>query len=382
MIRDIFWYLPTQGDERYLGTPFRRRLPTVEYLQQIAQAVDHLGFDGMLLGTGTKFDPFAVAATLLPATRRLKFLIATRPSILTPALAARLTASLDQLSGGRALLNIVTGGSAAQLEADGVFHDHDARYEITDEFLAIWRGLFGPDRFTFEGKHLRIKNGLNQIETVQKPYPPLYFGGSSPAALDVAARHADVYLTWGEPPHEAAQKIAQVRALAQAQGRNLRFGLRTYLIGRETDQEAWQEADRLIRSIDDETIARTQAAFARSESEGQRRLAAHYSGKRDALEIHPHLWAGIGLVRGGAGTAMVGSPTAVHALMQEYAALGIRSSSRATPPSKKPTRPPSCSSRSSTAAPRPGSPARTPEAHTATPSSHERKPRKCVAHSR
>ena len=328
---EIFWYLPTQGDERYLGTSHGRRRPTFDYLKQVRQAVDHLGFEGMLLGTGTKLDPFTVATALAPLTQRVKFLVATRPSIMTPALAARITASIDQISQGRILLNIVTGGSTQQLEGDGVFHAHDERYEITDEFLTIWRGVFGDEPFTFEGKHLKIKNGKQQLEPVQKPYPPIYFGGSSEPALEVAAKHVDVYLTWGEPPHLAAEKINAVRERAAELGRTVRFGVRTYIIVRETDAAAWDAADDLIRFVSDEQAERTQANFARSESEGQRRLAKAYAEKggaggvksRENLEIHPHLWAGVGLVRGGAGTAMVGSPESIYGLMQEYAALGV-----------------------------------------------------------
>jgi alkanesulfonate monooxygenase len=320
---EIFWYLPTQGDERYLGTVQGRRAPTFPYLSQVAQAVDHLGFEGMLLGTGTKLDPFTVATALVPLTRRVKFLIATRPSILTPALAARITASIDQLSAGRVLLNIVTGGSTPQLEADGVFHDHDERYAVTDEFLTIWRGVFGPEPFTFEGRHLKIRGGKVQLDPVQKPYPPIYFGGSSEPALQVAGKHVDVYLTWGEPPALAAEKIARVRALAAEQGRTVRFGVRASIIVRETDEAAWRDAEALIAHVTDDAIARTTAAFANAESEGQRRLASVYTGRRDQLEIHPHLWAGVGLVRGGAGTAFVGSAESVYGLLQEYAALGV-----------------------------------------------------------
>lgn len=324
---DIFWYLPTQGDEHYLGINQRRRKPTFEYLQQVAQAVDGLGYGGMLIGTGTKLDPWIVAAALIPVTRRLKFLIADRPSIKTPALAARMAATFDQMSGGRVLFNIVTGGSTAQLESDGVFQDHDARYEITDEYLEIPLRLMHGETVTFEGKHLRIKNATQGIAPVQQPHPPIYFGGSSPAALLVAAKHADVYLTWGEPPAQVEEKIAEVRALAAKQGRTLRFGIRLYVIARETEDEAWAAADRLIQQVDDDTIARTRAAFSTSESEGQRRMAARRpasaSKRRTDLEISPNLWTGVSLARGGAGTALVGSAENIAARIREYADLGL-----------------------------------------------------------
>ncbi len=317
----IFWYLPTQGDERYLGSPEGQRAPTFAYLKQIAEAVDTLGYEAMLIGTGAKQDPWVIASSLIPPTKRLKFLIAHRPSLLPPALAARMTATFDHLSEGRVLLNIVAGGGS--MEADGVFLNHDARYAHTDEYLTIWRALMRGESVTFHGKHLRIENARQQFGPFQHPYPPLYFGGSSPAALAVAAKHVDVYLTWGEPPAMVAEKIAVLRALAAAEGRTLRFGIRLHVIVRETTAEAWAAADRLLSRLDDATVAASQAAIAQSESEGQKRQRALHGGRRDALEISPNLWAGVGLVRGGAGTALVGDPQTVYARMQEYAALGI-----------------------------------------------------------
>jgi alkanesulfonate monooxygenase len=320
---DVFWYLPTQGDERYLGTEVGKRKPTFAYLKQVTQAVDSLGYGGMLLGTGTKLDPLIVATSLISATERLKFLVAARPSIMTPALWARMTASVDQLSNGRILLNVVTGGSTEQLEGDGVFANHDERYEITEEFLHIWRSLMLGETVTFEGKHFRIRNGRQQLQPVQKPYPPLYFGGSSPAALEVVAKYIDVYLSWGEPPAMLKEKIDFVRDRAAEYGRTIRFGVRLHVIARETDAAAWAAADELIKYVTDDAIASAQKSYARAESEGQKRMASLHDGRRDALEIHPNLWAGVGLVRGGAGTALVGSGESIARLMREYTDLGI-----------------------------------------------------------
>lgn len=328
---DVFWYLPTQGDERYLGARAGRREPTFGYLKQVTQAVDELGYGGMLIGTSNRQDTWVVATALIPLTKRLKFLIAVRPSFMVPAVSARMATTFDILSEGRVLLNIVTGGSTEQLEGDGVFLDHDSRYELTDEWLHIWRALSGGEEITFEGRHLRIKGGRQQIEPVQKPYPPLYFGGSSDPALEVAAKHVDVYLQWGEPPAQAAEKIERVRRLAEEKyGRapgSIRFGMRFHAIARETEDEAWAAADRLISHVDDATIARSQTFQQRSESVGQQRMAAlraESTGRgRDALEIHPNLWSGVGLVRGGAGTAFVGAPENIARLIREYQEIGV-----------------------------------------------------------
>lgn len=177
----------------------------------------------------------------------------------------------------------------------------------------------------FNGKHIHVRGAKLLFPPIQQPYPPLYFGGSSDVAQELAAEQVDLYLTWGEPPELVKEKIEQVRAKAAAHGRKIRFGIRLHVIVRETNDEAWQAAERLISHLDDETIAKAQAAFARTDSVGQQRMAALHNGKRDNLEISPNLWAGVGLVRGGAGTALVGDGPTVAARINEYAALGIDS---------------------------------------------------------
>jgi alkanesulfonate monooxygenase len=264
-----------------------------------------------------------VASMLVPLTTRLRFLVAIRPGIVSPTAAARVAATMDRMSGGRVLINVVTGGDPAEAEGDGVFLNHDERYAVTDEFLEIWRRVLSGETIDFVGQHLRVKGAKVLYPPVQKPYPPLYFGGSSPAAHELAARHMDVYLTWGEPPAAVAEKIADMRRRAAAHGRVLRFGLRLHVIVRETTDAAWKAADDLIRYLDDDAIAAAQTAFARFDSEGQRRMSALHGGRRDKLEVSPNLWAGVGLVRGGAGTALVGDADTVATRLREYADLGI-----------------------------------------------------------
>lgn len=321
---NVFWFIPTHGDGRYLGTANGARAVDGEYMQQIAGAADRLGFEGVLLPTGSSCeDPWITAASLIHATKRLKFLVAVRPGLMSPTLAARMAATFDRISGARLLINVVTGGDPVELASDGLFLDHDTRYELTDEFLEIWRREMAGETVNLEGEHLKVKGGRVLYPPIQQPYPPLWFGGSSPAALEVAADHIDVYLTWGEPPHEVAEKITQVRKLAESRGRKLRFGIRLHVIVRETDDEAWQAADDLIKHVDDETVANAQKIFSRFDSVGQKRMSRLHKGDRASLEISPNLWAGIGLVRGGAGTALVGSPETIAARMHEYEALGI-----------------------------------------------------------
>jgi alkanesulfonate monooxygenase len=286
----------------------------------------------VLIPTGRSCeDPWVIASSLIGSTKKLKFLVAVRPGLHQPSLAARMAATFDRLSGGRLLVNLVTGGDQAELEGDGVYLDHASRYEQSAEFIRIWREIIARSHdgqsFDFEGKHLSVKGAKLLYPSVQKPYPPVWFGGSSAAAHDLAAEQVDAYLTWGEPPAEVAKKIADVRARAEARGRKVEFGIRLHVIVRETEDAAWKAAEELISRVDDDTVIRAQAVFARMDSEGQRRMAALHAGgakrSRADLEISPNLWAGVGLVRGGAGTALVGDPKTVAARIEEYAALGL-----------------------------------------------------------
>ncbi len=356
----IFWFIPTHGDSRYLGTAKGARQLNHDYLKQVAVAADSLGYEGVLIPTGRSCeDPWVVAASLLPVTRNLKFLVAVRPGLHQPALAARMAATFDRLSGGRLLINLVTGGDQAELEGDGVFLDHATRYEQSAEFIRIWREILTRshqgESLDFEGKHLAVKGAKLLFPPVQQPHPPVYFGGSSPAAHDLAAEQVETYLTWGEPPAEVAKKVADVRARAAKHGRTVKFGIRLHVIVRETDEQAWAAAEELISHVSDDTVVRAQAVFARMDSEGQRRMAALHARARNQaptlgtgvsslppegapsprggpsaigrtrkdLEISPNLWAGVGLVRGGAGPALVGDPQTVAARIEEYAALGL-----------------------------------------------------------
>ncbi|AJG19879.1 FMNH2-dependent alkanesulfonate monooxygenase [Cupriavidus basilensis] len=328
----VFWFIPTHGDSRYLGTSEGAREVNIDYLKQIATAADTLGYEGVLIPTGRSCeDPWVVASTLAAVTTRLRFLVAVRPGLMAPTLAARMAATFDRLSGARLLVNLVTGGDASELEGDGLFLDHAERYEASAEFIRIWREVLAASHesaeLDYEGKHLKVKGAKVLFPPLQRPHPPVYFGGSSAAAHELAAEQVDTYLTWGEPPAEVARKLADVRQRAARHGRSVKFGIRLHVIVRETEDEAWAAADQLISKLDDATVARAQAVIGKMDSEGQRRMAALHAGggarSRAELEISPNLWAGVGLVRSGAGTALVGDPHIVAARIKEYAALGI-----------------------------------------------------------
>ena len=329
----VHWFLPTGGDDRVVGAgtrggivgsdagplPASPRPPTLEYLAQVARAADDLGYAGVLTPTGAQCeDPWVVTAALIPHTRRLRFLVALRPGLLSPVLVAQMAATFQRLSGGRLGLNVVIGGSSAEQRGYGDPLDHDRRYDRADEFLTVVRAAWRGTRFDHHGVHYTIDGG--RLPDPPQPPPTVYSGGSSPAALRLAARHADVYLTWGEPVDLVAEKLNAVRALAD---RPIRFGIRLHVIARDSSDRAWADAERLIAGLDDETIAARQRGLRQLESVGQRRMLDLHGGDRDRLVVGPNLWAGIGLVRGGAGTALVGSHAEVDARIEEYRAAGI-----------------------------------------------------------
>ncbi|MBB5224249.1 alkanesulfonate monooxygenase [Amaricoccus macauensis] len=322
---DFFWFIPTSGDGAYLGSSDLNRAPSYDYLSQVAVAVDRLGYTGVLLPTGAGCEEsFVMAAALAPVTRRLKFLVAIRPGVASPAYYARLSSTLDRVSNGRLLLNIVVGGNPAELKGDGVFLPHDQRYGHAEEFFDVFEDLLATGSANLDGEHIKAIGATLGYPPVQSPRPPLYFGGSSDAGIDFAAGRVDKYLTWGEPPAQVAEKIDRVRAAAREEGREVSFGIRLHFIVRETEEEAWAAADRLISKLDDETIAAAAKHFNKeSDSVGQKRMFALHQGSRDRLEVSPNLWAGVGLVRAGAGTALVGSPESVAARLREYQEIGI-----------------------------------------------------------
>ncbi|MBY3210655.1 MULTISPECIES: FMNH2-dependent alkanesulfonate monooxygenase [Rhizobium] len=322
---NFLWFIPTSGDGTYLGSSDLNRAPEIGYLTQIAQAVDRLGYSGVLLPTGVACEEsFVTAAALAAKTEKLQFLVAIRPGTASPAYYARLATTLDRISNGRLLLNIVVGGSPAELAGDGIHLEHDERYAHAEEFFTVFEELLEKGTASFDGKYIKATNARLGFPSVQNPRPPLYFGGSSDAGIDFSVGRVDKYLTWGEPPAQVAEKITKVRKAAGERGREVSFGIRLHFIVRETDEEAWEAAERLIRHLDDDTIREAQERFVHeSDSVGQKRMAALHGGRRDKLEVSPNLWAGVGLVRAGAGTALVGSPKTVAARLREYQEIGI-----------------------------------------------------------
>jgi alkanesulfonate monooxygenase len=321
---EMNWFLPTGGDSRDVLPDENsvNRAPSHEYLAQIARACEDLGFEALLTpcGTGCE-DAWLATSSIIPLTKRIKFLVAFRPALLTPTLAAQMASTMQRMSNGRCLVNIVTGAEQAELERFGISEDKETRYERTGEFIQVMRGAWSGEPFTFKGKFFDVKEATTR--EVPNPVPAIYFGGASDAAEKVAAENVDLYLSWGETPDAIKERQDRVAARAAEQGRTMRFGIRFHTIARPTSEEAWAVADGILNSMSPDAIEKARADFLSTQSVGQRRQFDLHGGDVNKLEIYPNVWAGIGLVRGGVGTALVGSYEEVADRIVEYHNLGI-----------------------------------------------------------
>lgn len=334
----LHWFLPTYGDSRGItsgghGAGFHHgsREVDLDYLTQIALAAEHNGFESVLTPTGLWCeDAWITTSALIARTSRLKFLVATRPGQVSPTIIAQQAAAFQKFSNNRLFINIVVGGEDHEQRAFADYSTKEERYLTSAEALTILDHLWNdPQPYSFEGKFLRIENA--QLKQLPEVSPAIFFGGSSDLGIQVASRHSNVYLTWGEPVANAKEKIDRVRREADSVGRELEYDIRLHIIARPTDEEAWDVAQRLLDGIDPAEVEKIQAGLARSQSEGQRRMTelhhqgAGFSSGQSArvLEIEDNLWAGVGLVRGGAGTALVGSYESVAAAIKRYYDVGF-----------------------------------------------------------
>ncbi|AZD36416.1 Alkanesulfonate monooxygenase [Pseudomonas chlororaphis subsp. aurantiaca] len=331
---EIDWFLPTNGDGRHLtssGLPkallFQQgeRAPTLDYLRQIVRAAEQAAFDGIMVPTASGFeDPWLITAVLAQEVRRLRFLLTLRPGLELPAYSAHRAATLQLLSENRLDLHLVSGSSRFEQRSLGDFLEHDERYARTAEFLEVFQAVWAGKGQPHHGRYYR--SGLGNPIAPQAQAPAIYFGGASAAAEQVGAAHAQTYLMWCEPPAMIAERILRMRELAAARGRGLRFGLRLHIFAAATDDAAWAHVERLLEEIPKEAIDRAQLQMAAYESVGQSRQTDLVKGRgRGAreLEVSANLWAGVGLVRGGAGTALVGSYQQVAERIEEYHQLGV-----------------------------------------------------------
>jgi alkanesulfonate monooxygenase len=324
------WYLPTEGDGHHLGTRLAERPPTFTYLAEVIQTAERAGFDEILIPTGNANDSFAAeapmaeswtTATLLaPVTSRIRLLVAVRGGCHNPGVFAKMAATLDEASGGRLVLNLVAGGSPDDMYSQVL--DHDERYLRLGEFARVVRRLWTEPSVDFEGQFFQMRGAIAEPKPLQHPHPRFYLGGASEAARALAVELADTYLMWGEPPAQIAARIRGMEQLAIPAGRDLRYGLRIHVIVRDSEAEARAAAADLLSQADPSVVAQRHAEFSGFDSVGQARMLAVEAAADDW--VVPNLWAGIRRVRGGAGTAVVGTPEQVTALLGQYIDAGVR----------------------------------------------------------
>lgn len=345
MSTEFFWRLPLGSDGPFMaidkntrnapvwrpGSIAPGRLPDgspdrftyIDYIAQVAKAAELAGFGGALLPTGP--EPWIAAAAIARETQRIRFLVAFQATWTLPAYAAQQAATLQLLSRNRLEWNIITGGVPAQQRAQGDFLEHDLRYRRTGEFLDIVEALWQQETVNYEGRIYRLENGSLPPSLREARRPGIYFSGFSEAALEVAARHADVYLNWAEPVEKLRPHIRRVADLAAQHNRTVRFGVRLDVIARETEDAAWSEARKQFDSIDASTARVMQRIAAGSDSVGAARQTAYHadSTRFEDLVVGPNLWAGFGKARPGPAVGLVGSYSNVAQRLAEFREAGI-----------------------------------------------------------
>lgn len=328
------WFIPIDGDGAHIGTLRAERPPTFEYLRQVVETAEAAGYYSLLIPTrfanglfeenAPLAETWTTVTALAAGTRRVRFLVAVRPGFISVGLFAQMAATLDQISGGRLDINVVPGGIQGEFERFGESIAHDQRYERAEEFIAALRALWAkPEPVHFHGQTIRLNGAVVSPGPVGAAGPvgrgpQFYVGGASPRALVFAARQADVYLAWIQPQDEIADLLARVRAQFAAAGRTPVFGLRTHLVVRATEREAWDAAEDLLSEAASVVKEQRRAVFAGTPMVGQQaQLRAHVS------ERAPRLWNGIAAVRVNCGTAIVGDPEQVADELLGYWRLGI-----------------------------------------------------------
>lgn len=297
----------------------------IAHIEEAARIHDEGGFDRALVAFGSSSpESQHITGYAATVTKRLQFMIAHRPGFTAPTLAARQLATLDQLSGGRIAVHIITGGDDAEMRRDGDHLTKDDRYARTSEYLDIVRQEWTSETpFDYAGRYYQVEKAFGGVKPAQKPHLPIYFGGSSDAAIPVAGKHADVYALWGETQDQVREIIARVRAAAAKHGRNPRFSLSLRPVIADTEEGAWKRADEIV---DQARELRVKAGLPVSghrppNAGSQRLLDAAKLGTR----LDKRLWTGVAAVTGAQGnsTGLVGTPEQVADALLDYYDLGV-----------------------------------------------------------
>ncbi|MEP6780827.1 MAG: LLM class flavin-dependent oxidoreductase [Gemmatimonadaceae bacterium] len=317
---DLLWFCQLAADSEFIGGGTLRK-PTAAYLASLVETSAEMGFSSLLTATNyhAEHDAFTASVATLARTQGAGLLIAVRPGMFHPAIFAKMASTAAAMFPGRVRINVVTGSNPAENAMYGDNDEHDARYARTREWIHVVSRLWTERSVDHEGTFYKMKGAV--LEPKPSPMIPIYVGGHSEPAQQIAAELSDVYLLWADTVAGVAARLETMRVQEAIAGRQTKWGLRVHVIVRETEAEAWAAADRLISRVDASTRAAFIAAASKTDSEGQRRQLALASG--NSLVVEENLWAGVGLARTGVGLAIVGSPEQVEAKLRAYQALGI-----------------------------------------------------------
>ena len=328
------WYLPTHGDTTAFGDPAQRMPAGIGLFEDVVAAVDRGGFSYLLMPVApTCWEATALGGWVIARTRRVAPLIAIRAGYVNPTQSARMFATLDQLSQGRVAINLIAGISDRDTRADGIPDAKEVRYEKLEEEVQVMKLLWTSETpIHFEGRHYRVSQ-VAEPKPYQRPHPPFFLGGGSGQAARISARHSTVHLFWGETPESVRVTIARLASLAAEAGREtvLQFGMRMHVLVRDSEDEAWAAARRLIEGappltrLQDMGWGREGIASIAATSEANRQMWRLLEQSGPDQRVHPHIWTGISSVRQGAGLCLVGTPAQVAATIEEYVEAGCTS---------------------------------------------------------
>ena len=320
---EISWFAPLcDGDDDFLGNRNPNYKSTWENTSKIVKTADELGFRNVLCPSSYQVgqDTMSFVAGMASITKQINFLAAIRCGELHPPMLARSISTLDHMLKGRLTINIISS------DLPGNELDSSERYARSREVIEILKQAWNQDRIEFNGKYYKLSLPSDPVKPYQQNGGPLlYFGGYSPAGVDLCAEHCDVYLMWPETEEKLQGLMDTMTIKASEYGRTVQFGLRVHVIVRETEKEARDYANNLLSKLDLDHGLNIKNRAQDSNSLGVARQSQMRNEADKEYYVEPHLWTGIGLARSGCGAAIVGTPEQILNKLKRYMQMGIRS---------------------------------------------------------
>jgi alkanesulfonate monooxygenase len=324
---ELVWYLSCDGDAAHIGQKFADDPPSFETFSRIAQNAERSGFSTILSPShqlsvnygrqAPAWDALVNTTAVATATKTLKLIMAVRPGLIEPAICARMLTSLDHLSGGRLLANIITGGSPLSMYGEEM--DHDARYRRMEEYLQVFEGLWTQEKFSFEGEFYTLKDATLYPKPLHNSHIPILIAGSSVIAREISVRRADYYVFWGENPDQCSERVQEMEARLSGTGRRLGYVTRFHIVARETEEEAFEAAHELVSQVDPELMTLREESASKTESVG----TLDQKARANTAVMEPNLWTGVGKARSGTGVSIVGSYEQCAQKIVEFEQAGI-----------------------------------------------------------